>query len=73
MQGQGIAGGLAQCELSIEPDQSEVRLSLLDRQGLTEAYSLYRIAAGSEHVGAIALACPSAQILYWDWQDEYLP
>ncbi len=72
MQGQGITGGLAQCELTIESDQLEVGLSPLDRQGLAEACSLYRIAAGSEHVGALALACPSAQILYWDWQDEYL-
>jgi len=72
MEGRGITGGLAQCELSIEPNQSEVRLSLLDRQGRTEACSLYRIVAGSEHVGAIALACPSVQISYWDWQDEYL-
>lgn len=72
MEGRGITGGLAQCELSIEPDQSKVRLSLLDRQEQSEACSLYRIVAGSEHVGAIALACPSAQISYWDWQDEYL-
>ncbi len=72
MQGRGITGGLAHCELSIEPDQPEVGLSLLDRQGPAEASSLYRIAAGSEHVGALALACPSAQILYWDWRDEYL-
>ncbi|MEX0829874.1 MAG: 4'-phosphopantetheinyl transferase superfamily protein [Nitrospirales bacterium] len=73
MEGRGIAGGLAHCELSIQPDQAEVELSLLDRQGQTEAYSLYRIAVGSEHVGAIALAHPSAQVSYWDWQDEYLP
>lgn len=71
MEGQGIAGGLERCELSIESDQAEVELSLLDRQG--EVCSLYRIAVGSEHVGAVALAHPAAQISYWDWQDEYLP
>lgn len=73
MEGRGIAEGLARCELSMEPDQAEVELSLLDRQGQTETCSLYRITAGSEHVGAIALAYPSAQVSYWDWQDKYLP
>lgn len=73
MEGQGIVGGLTGCELSIEPDQAKVELSLLDRQEQTESCSLYLIAAGSEHVGAIALAYPSAQVSYWDWQDDFLP
>jgi hypothetical protein len=72
MQGKGITGGLAQCALSIEPAQPEVGLSLLDQQGQREACLLYRIRAGAEHVGAVAIACPSAQISYWNWQDEYL-
>ena len=72
MQGKGITGGLAQCELSIEPAQPEVGLSLLDQQGEREACALYRIRGGAEHVGAVAIACPSAQISYWNWQDEYL-
>jgi 4'-phosphopantetheinyl transferase len=72
MQGKGIGEGLAHCELSVEPDQPEVRLALLDQPELKEEYSLYQIRAGAEHVGAVALACPSAQISYWNWQDEYL-
>jgi len=73
MEGQGITGGLAHCGISIEPDQSEVRLTLLNQQDQSKTCSLHRITAGSEHVGALALACQSAQISYWDWQDKYLP
>ena len=72
MQGKGITEGLAQCELSIDLDKPEVRLSHPDQQSLKENYSLYRIGAGDEHVGAVALACPSAQISFWDWEDTYL-
>ncbi len=73
MEGQGITGGLAQCEISIEADHPKVRLSLVDKQEPSKASSLYRIRAGSEHVGAVAFASSSAQISYWDWKDEYLP
>ena len=72
MQGKGIGEGLAHCELSIEPDQPEARLALLDQPELKEEYSLYQIRAGAEHVGAVALAWPSAQISFWDWEDTYL-
>ncbi len=72
MQGKGIAGGLAQCELTIEPDHCRAELSRLDQQGQKEDCSLSRIRAGAEHVGAVAVACSSAEISYWNWQDEYL-
>ena len=72
MLGKGIAGGLAQCELSIDPDQPAVRLSHLDQQEQKEDFSLYRMRMGAEYVGAVAIACPTAQISYWNWQDEYL-
>ena len=72
MQGKGITGGLAQCELSIDPNQPEVRLSLLDQPVQKETCSLYRISVGAEHVGAVAVACPTTGISYWTWQDEML-
>lgn len=72
MLGEGITGGLAQCELSIEPDQPTVGLSRLDRPSQREKFSLYRMSVGAEHTGAVASACPRAQISYWDWQDHYL-
>ncbi len=70
MQGRGIAGGLAECQFSIEPNQPKVRLALLDQPGQKGEYSLYRIDAGAKHVGAVAIACHSAQISYWKWQDN---
>lgn len=72
MEGKGITEGLAQCELSIDLERPEVRLSHPDQHGQKENYSLYRIGAGDEHVGAVALAWPSAQISFWDWEDTYL-
>ena len=72
MTGKGIAGGLAQCEVSIDPDQPEVGLSLLNPQGQTDSCSLYRMNVGAEHVGAVAIACHATEISYWNWQDEML-
>ena len=72
MQGKGIPGGLAQCELSIDLDRPEVDLTLLDQQGQRETCSLYRMKVGPEHVGALAIARPTAEISYWNWEDEIL-
>lgn len=72
MQGRGISEGLAQCELTIDPDQFQVKLSLLDHPGREKDCWLYRITAGSEYIGALAVACASAQISYWDWEETYL-
>ena len=72
MQGKGISEGLAQCELTIHPDKFQVRLSHPNQDGQEETCSLYRITAGSEHVGSVAIACSSAQVSYWNWEDEYL-
>jgi len=71
MEGRGISEGLAQCELSIDPDQCQVTCSLLDQPGPEKDYSLYRITAGSAHIGALAVSCASAQISYWDWEETY--
>ena len=73
MHGKGIAEGLGQSELCVDPHHPKVRLSLLDQQETREDCSMYQIKAGPEHVGAVAIACPSAHISYWNWQDDYLP
>ena len=72
MQGRGISGGLAQCELTIDPAQFQVGLPNQNQDGQEETCSLYRITCGSEHVGAVAIARSSAQVSYWDWKDEYM-
>jgi 4'-phosphopantetheinyl transferase len=73
MQGRGISDGLAQCELTIDPDQFQVKLSLLDQPGREKDCSLYRITGGSVHIGALAVSCTSPRISYWDWEEEYPP
>ena len=73
MQGRGIAEGLAQCELTMNPDQWQVGLTHVDQQGQREDCSLYRITSGSGHVGAVAVECSSAQVSYWIWEEKYLP
>ena len=72
MQGRGIAEGLAQCELTMNPEQWQVGLTHLDQQAEGEDCSLYRITSGSGHIGALAIACSSAQISYWNWEEKYL-
>lgn len=72
MQGRGIAEGLAQCELIIDQDHLQVGFTHLNQQGQGGDCSLYRITSGSGHVGAVAIACSSAQVSYWNWEDEYL-
>jgi 4'-phosphopantetheinyl transferase len=73
MQGRGIAEGLAQCEITMNPDQLQVRLAHVNQKCQGEDCSLYRITSGSGHVGAVAIACPSAQVSYWNWEEKYLP
>ena len=73
MQGRGIAEGLTQCELTMNPDQLQVGLTHLDQQGRGENCSLYRITSDSGHVGAVAIACSSARISYWNWEESFLP
>ncbi len=72
MQGRGISEGLTQCEVRMNADQLQVGLTNVDQQSQGEACSLYRITSDSEHVGAVAIACSSAQVSYWNWKDEYL-
>jgi len=73
MQGRGISDGLALCELSIDPEQCQVMCSLPDQSGREKDCSLYRVTAGSAHIGALAVSCTSPQISYWDWEEAYPP
>ena len=72
MQGKGIAGGLAQCALMIDPEQCQVGILPRKQHDQGETCSLFQMRAGEEHVGAVAIACSSAQISYWNWLDEHL-
>lgn len=71
MRGEGITGGLAQHELTFDPQECKVRLSSLDPQRREEDCSLYQMTAGEEHVGAVSVACSSVQISYLNWQEKY--
>lgn len=71
MKGEGITGGLAQCELTIDPHQSEVRLSQVNQHNESRPCSLFQIIAGEEHIGAVAISRSSTEISYWSWQDDY--
>ena len=73
MQGKGIAEGLTPCELTMNPDQLQVGLTHMGQQGRGEDCSLYRITSDSGHVGAAAIACSSARISYWNWEENCLP
>ncbi len=70
MQGRGLSKGLAQCEITLHPDSLRVGLSQLDGQDQGKACSLLRMHVSPDHVGAVAVECPSAEISYWDWKDE---
>lgn len=73
MRGRGIAVGLAQCELTINPDQLQVGFTCVDQPGQEEDSILYRITSDSGHVGAVAIACSSGKILYWNWEENFPP
>ena len=67
MQGSGISGGLANCEMQLNPDQSQVELTLSHVLNEGDTCSLFRITGGSEHVGAVAVSCSEVNVSYWDW------
>ena len=71
MRGEGITGGLAQCELTFDSQERQVGLSNFDTQSLEEVCSLYQMNVGPDHIGAVAIACSTPQISYWNWRDDY--
>ncbi len=70
MLGRGIAEGLADCELTLDQDQARATLSPSSHS--KEPCSLFRITAGTVHVGAVAASSSDARVMYWNWSDELL-
>ncbi len=68
MQGSGISGGLADCEMTLNPNQA--RVTLVPSQNQKEPCSLFRITGSSEHVGAVAISCSETNVCYWNWSDD---
>ncbi|MCA9500834.1 MAG: 4'-phosphopantetheinyl transferase superfamily protein [Nitrospira sp.] len=69
MLGVGLSGGMAHCEIALDPDSLNANVLVTDRQSRNDACSLFRINAGESHVGALAVGCPSVEVLFWDWKN----
>ncbi len=69
MRGIGLSGGLAQCEIALDPDGVKAGVSLTDEPGRNNECSLFRVNAGQTHVGALAVEWPSVEVSFWDWRD----
>jgi 4'-phosphopantetheinyl transferase len=69
MRGIGLSGGLTQCEITLDPDGVKADVSLTDGQSRKDQCSLFRVNAGQAHIGALAVACPSVEVSFWDWKD----
>jgi len=69
MRGIGLSGGLAQCEISLDPDGVKANVSLTDGSSREEECSLVRVNAGHSHIGALAVNWPSVEVSFWDWLD----
>ena len=70
MKGKGLSKGLAQCEITLFPDNLRVGLEPLDLKEKAKACSLLRMSVSPEHIGAVAVERPTAEISYWNWKDE---
>lgn len=69
MQGIGLSGGLAQCEIAFDPDGLKANVRLTNEPNRENDCSLFRINAGQAHIGALAVEWPSVKVLFWDWKD----
>jgi 4'-phosphopantetheinyl transferase len=69
MRGIGLSGGLSQCEITLDPDGLKADVALMDGPSQKDECSLFRVNAGHTHIGALAVACPSVEVSYWDWED----
>ncbi|HNP31024.1 MAG TPA: 4'-phosphopantetheinyl transferase superfamily protein [Nitrospirales bacterium] len=69
MQGIGLSGGLAECEIRFDPDGLKANVLLTNEPNRKHDCSLFRINAGQAHTGALAVAWPSGEVLFWDWKD----
>ena len=69
MRGIGLSGGLAQCEIALDPDGVKANVSMTDGSIRKDECSLFRVHPGHAHIGALAVNCPSIEVSFWNWQD----
>ncbi len=69
MRGIGLSGGMAQCEIALDPDGLKATVLSTNEPTRENDCSLFRINASQSHIGALAVACPSVEVLFWDWKD----
>lgn len=69
MRGIGLTGGLSQCEIALDPDGVKAHVVGANGQRREDHCSLLRINAGQAHIGALAVECPSVEMVCWDWKD----
>lgn len=69
MRGIGLLGGLAECEIALDPDGLKANVLSTDETNREKTCSLFRINAGQAHIGALAVAWPSVEVLFVDWKD----
>ena len=69
MRGIGLSGGLAQCEIALDPDGKKADVLLRNGPSREVDCSLFRVNAGLGYIGALAVACPSVDVSFWDWKD----
>ncbi len=69
MRGIGLSGGMAQCEIALDPDGLKATVLSTNEPIRENECSLFRINAGQPHIGALAVASPSVEVLFWDWKD----
>lgn len=69
MRGIGLSGGMAQCEIALDQDGLKATVLSTPEPNRGNGCSLFRINPGQAHIGALAVACHSVEVLYWDWKD----
>jgi phosphopantetheine--protein transferase-like protein len=69
MRGIGLLGGLAECEIALDPDGLKANVLSTNETNREKTCSLFRINAGQAHIGALAVAWPSVEVSYLDWKD----
>lgn len=69
MQGIGLSGGMAQCEIALDQDGLKATVLSTHEPNRGNDCSLFRINAGQAHIGALSVDCPSVEVLFWDWKD----
>jgi hypothetical protein len=69
MLGVGLSGGLAKCEITLDPDGLKANVLPSNEPNRENDWSLLRINAGQAHIGALAVEGPSAKVSFLDWKD----